>query len=286
MNSSLLQQKLPALLITLSIIMLPFSALSSFIVLGHAHFLMTYLYQYRGGKVNTRYLVWYIPVALFFFFLAYVLPWQAMTVIAACFFSLHFLFDESRLVRDRSYVSLMALVPPVITFLATLLYSLYTFDVRVWTFVLSIVIFIFLVYTYGMIFLRTQEVWYPNTITVLLISLYLFSIELPTMTLFGGIIIYHVLSWYFHYYIKLYPLPHIQGRYLMEVGVINALCILCFIAYDRWWITLDILKYLFESSYYYAFAMLHIVFTSYEFLALIRERSETHYRRFTQHLLP
>lgn len=276
MNTAFVTEKIPSLIVTTGILLLPFSVVASFIVLGQAHFLMTYLYQYRAGKITRQYLMWYALIAIPVFLLASSVSWQTMTIIAACFFSLHFLFDESRLFQGRSHVSILALIPPVITFLATLIHALLAYDVRLWAFVVGFGLLAIFVRLYGTRSLTAIEVWYPNTITLLLIIAYSLDITLPTMTLFGGIIIYHVVSWYMHYYVKFFTLPPVQGKYLMEVGVINALLVLAYVSYERWWITLDVLDYIFLPSFYYAWAILHILFTSHEFFAMIRERIRAH----------
>ena len=90
-----------AVLAAVVLLPLPF-IIATFIIVGQSHFLMTFIYQYRGGKMNHRYLLVAAGLALgivaYFVFVGEVVP---VAVVAGLGFAAHFARDEFYLRGER-----------------------------------------------------------------------------------------------------------------------------------------------------------------------------------------
>lgn len=251
----------------------PYLVLVSYIVLGQGHFFLTYLYQYRGKKINRLYIVMYLiclPVAMW---LALLLPDAVMLTAAAVLFSIHFVFDEARLLRkDNTRVSLLLLVPPVSFFLGYFLYDQFSIDLLPYLILLSVVVVAITLLRFGAQPLLSKHVLVPNILTAVVLFAYGSGLIFPAGLFLGAMIIHHYFAWYIHQYTKLYADSARLGNYITEVLFVNVLLILLFVLYTSAMTEVPWLRILFEPSFFYAWTILHILFSSQDLMRSISVR--------------
>ena len=87
----------------------PQHVLDAVVVLGHAHFALSYFYQYKAGKAKPVYLLPYAVVLGLSFYLRY--EYEAFFLIfVATFFLFHNFFDEFKLRSEKPSVEYLALI--------------------------------------------------------------------------------------------------------------------------------------------------------------------------------
>ncbi len=265
---------LPALLLLL--LQQPTVSLFTFIVLGQGHFLLTYLYQFRAGKITRTYLLWYAIVSLLVFSAATYLPFSLMLVTAASIFAVHYIYDEARLlIGENLRLSLSLITPPMLFFMAYLLYQQYAIDLFPACVLLSLFLVLRSWYSYGARHLAAPYVLLTNVITAIMLGLYFTDTIVPSELLLGAIIIHHYGTWYVFQYVKLRSSPTRLGVYLTDVLAVNAILLFAFLIYltsggGTW------LQYVFAESYFYAWTILHIVFASHDLLAALGQRARSY----------
>lgn len=91
----------------------PETVLITYIVLGHAHFGLTYWYQYKAGRVKPTVLTGlsYIALLAALFWLAFNQP-IALLMFVSVFFVLHYYLDEFKMNQERLRLGLFVLVLP------------------------------------------------------------------------------------------------------------------------------------------------------------------------------
>jgi len=250
----------------------PQNFVTLYIVFGQGHFLITYLYQYRAGKINAKYLLMYIPILLLCFFALIKLPFEWLVFITGTIFAVHAVFDEARLTYRDAVPNLLAISVPIILFSATLFESLFEFD--------AITPALFLVGTVLVgtaVSQRGEAIYkafaslpsvYVNVISLLLIIVYASRIEVSAEVLLGSIVLYHYGSWYVHYYFRTANDPIWNGRYLADIFLINAVVLLGFLTFILFE-PANPLKFFFIPTYFYSWTILHILFTSHDFMKLV-----------------
>lgn len=244
----------------------------AFIMLGQGHFLMTYLYQWKAGRIGPRYLVSYASLlALFAYFAAFILSLQLLLLITGSVFAAHFFYDEARLYARDNSISLGLVWYPALLFFLVLVKLLYGTDV-----VPEIVVATLLLVLQSARqreqkgpHLSTQR--YMLTFSAFLLILLVFpTSESPTAVL-GAIILYHYLSWYVHYFFRLRDAGRPIRPYLVNGIIVNAVVISLFISFLAFTGPVrEALGFLFEERYFYLWTLLHICFASDELMAALR----------------
>lgn len=274
-TTSLFNEKL--LVATLPILVLltgnPEFALACFIVLGQGHFLMAYLYQYKAGKASLQKGIIY--VLLFLFIFSYVIPelgFDLFLMVVAGAFAVHFFFDEARLLEKENHkVSFTILLPPIILFLATLASDLLQVDYLPSAALLSGGCFLISLIKDKRRLFQSQHFWYVNSASAIFILLYLLPISVPAEFIFGAIILWHVATWYVHFYNKLSPNESRLRTYVTEVVLLNIALILLYAMYSGGtWV--DVLYIFYDPIYYYGWALLHIIFSSSDLYNVLRNK--------------
>jgi hypothetical protein len=263
--SSLLQK---ILVLVITFLFVTFSSSEevfwAFILLGHGHFLIAYLYQWKGGKITKGYKLAYIPFALIFFALVFNtndILW--LSLLTGLVFSLHFFYDELRLTEQSGKLTDVNAIPiliPTAVYMATLIEGLTSKDIFLYVYVLIAAVFV-------------MGVFWKNDRKALLesmsVALHLFALALIALhyspysismeKLFGFIVIFHYLSWYLYYYIRLQDMGPKLVEYVKAVVGLNLLVIVLFYIY--WSADDSVLKFLFDPKFFYMWATIHIVFS-------------------------
>lgn len=239
-------------------IALPFHYLvHAFIIVGQAHFLMAYLYQYRGKRMDRRYLLaaLAIGVSLVTYFVVYgeLLP---LLIVISLLFSFHFAWDEIAL-HDEDMTR--GRLTTVIGFTASffLLTLLFAFPQVSWLPGAAIGVAL------GTICLRfllerakpargELYIWFVQAL-LFMIAL---SFGLPGHVL-AVIVLIHVANWYIAYGVRLSSNPTRARTYWKEVVLLLLISTILFFVYME--LRIPALAILFGLGPYYAWAIAHIL---------------------------
>ncbi len=250
-------------------IVLPFTALASvflfpaewlviaFLILGQAHFAMAMLYQYRGGRVDRRYLLtlgFLVVVAVIYFMNGG--GFYPIFFVAVLMFGAHFSYDEFHLQRDEIKV------PQAITLaLFVVLFVLMNAYVLVPA-LAGVAIAAALVFPSYMGARLIGKHW-PNRTEAyiwfvgLILMFLTFVLAVEPVILLAVVSILHILNWYIDYGKRLADKgddARLRTYWLEVIGVILIITVL-YVAYRVF--NIEILQYLFIVMYYYVWAIIH-----------------------------
>lgn len=233
----------------------------SMLILAQSHFLMAYLYQYRGGKMNA----WYISTALLLLllfgsiFMFVPEPLYVLFTLATLLFSVHFVVDEITL-HDDSWTSENSL--SVFGFI--LLFNAIAFSTLYPTLQWLIIIFSITVFSYALV--RLLKGKWPSTserylwfLSILFLFYYVLhrSTNLDFLVFF--IILLHGSNWLIGYGIRLHG--HTQEkRYWIETAFFLTLCAILEGIYVV--TKTPYLVFFFSFLPYYCWAIAHIILSS------------------------
>jgi hypothetical protein len=239
-------------------IILPFHILvHAFILLGQAHFFLTYLYQWRGKRMNRTYLV-AAALLLAGFTLYFALSGEALPlmVLITVLFSFHFAWDEVTL-HDEQMTPGRIIAVAGFTLSFFLISLLFLFPEMVWVSIAAACVGI------GAILVRFAVEHRPASrgeVYLWFVQALLFAVatwfQLPGHVL-AVIVIIHVLNWYIAYGVRLAPHPERARKYWREVFL--SIAIVGALFYAHWELNQEALAVLFGLAPYYAWATAHIV---------------------------
>jgi hypothetical protein len=229
-----------------------------FIVLGHAHFALAYLYRYKAGKLP----LWYLAVTLGVFsasvwFLG-VDRWPEMLIfLAGAHFWLHFSFDESFLFKEKlGYMSTIAALPFFLTLMAYLLQSLFYMQVLWPSALLSLGIALASLGLLALLRAFSPSRIYMLTLGFAIALTLLFYPDIPLERVAGFLILLHYAEWYGEYIVKLWSRPSSLARFGRDVVIVNVIVAVLytgFVAVPA----LSFLAVFFHPLYFYAWTLLH-----------------------------
>ncbi len=234
---------------------------AAFIVAGQAHFAMTYLYQYRGKRMNYR----YFSLALFLFgamllYLTYageeVLP--IFFVVAASLFSAHFAFDEIHLHGSNlSRMEGATALGFVALFTSFMLYVAFPFSPFLeLPFLIALIfgswVLTRLVFSKASISRGEYYLWF---VEIILVTLF-FWLGLTLQTL-AVIILLHGFNWAVGYGERVNWYPERKKKYWSETALTLGGSIILYVFFLT--LNIEFLKYFFLLVYYDAWAIAHIV---------------------------
>lgn len=228
---------------------------TSFIVLGHAHFLLAYYYQFKAGRVNRIYILRFSVVALFLLLLAWATHYStaAILCVAAFVFAVHFMLDELYLLgfepRPIHTLLLVSLVFPYTALAIDVGFSLgWSVGAAMLSFCASICY----------VFYR-RTVWdcYLASFGFFLSYVVAISAPIASEKLLASIILFHYTRWYLSYYSTMAGdkrLTFIRNTFIVNI----LLATLCFISSERNAASVMLGTYF---SYYgfYACTILHVI---------------------------
>jgi hypothetical protein len=231
----------------------------AFVVVGQAHFAMTFLYQYRGKKMNT----WYLCTAgvLALATLLYVLVWGELVVpiflVVATLFSLHFALDEVTLHADTFTPRVISTVVGFVLLFVALMLSL-VFPVYPFTLFPRVVAVLMVCGILVRLFSREPVarseyyLWFVGSVLALMgIGLGLLQQVLAI------VILLHCVNWMLGYGVRVQNDTKRARRYWLETLVTLLGSVLLYLLFTL--AHVGILKYFFLLTYYDAWAIAHIV---------------------------
>lgn len=245
-----------------------------YVILGHGHFLVAYLYQYRAGKIDRGYLARYAAWALL------LLGWcawrpnlQHLLIVTTLSFLIHLSIDEMYLIRyplDLSHSPLhlgraLEFAPLILLYMGRVVDSIYpgvALEGRSsrglsWSVVLCLVALI----PYGVLLVSRRyrpdgkSAYFFAWAFLLLLACIGYSVAaLQPVKFFALIVLYHYFSWYLHYFLSLSSATS-RRDFLTRVGLSNGFVFAVF-----WFGSGTVLEtVLFTEQAYYYWALLHIL---------------------------
>lgn len=235
-----------------------------FVVLGQAHFFLTYLYQARAGKIGWTYLVLYvIAVSALFGAAAYSGDARAWTfVLAGSIFAVHFFADEMMmhsmpLTRSRKMLGASF----VILYGGLLVREAYEIEMSPIVYLVAGVGVVPLVLER----LRERSIQIPDMFMlsgiVVLFCIFLVPWSVSLASALGFIILFHYARWYLFMFFRFYTeagKPRLYG-YVRDIVLMNALAMAAYATYRLGGI--EFLRYLFNPTYFYIWTVLHVLFS-------------------------
>ena len=241
------------------------AVLYTFVVLGQAHFVITYLYQAKAGKIGWKYIALYILAAgLLVYSLATLSQPQLWTLmIAGSIFAVHFFVDEM-FINGVKLTNESRLLGGAFIFLyaALLLRAAYGVDQPLGIGALAFAACTPLLYKK----MRSRTVSTPEMFFLCCVVILLFILFVPVAisvtSALGFIILLHYMRWYLYYFFRFGTAPDTSRfrRYIVDVLFINAVVLTCFLAY-LYVPQFSVLVFVFGPAYFYGWTILHVLFS-------------------------
>ncbi len=255
-------EKLSALFVVAPILYFctPAQVLQILIVAGQGHFFIAYRYQYKAGKITTKFLILYLTLltSLLAIFL-YTEAFGWLVVIAGTQFLMHFLQDEVFLFGGtHSIFTSLEVLAACVLYFGVLHDQIFFSSISGYTNLLALL----LIFGYVLLALfRKYRPIIPSrpvlVSLILLFSIELFSISVPAEILLGSIILFHYMEWYVHFWLKLKNNKPALFSYLRWVVGINLFVVTLYLCYVYAQDTFMLLQYLFLPFYFYIWTLMH-----------------------------
>ncbi len=246
------------LIAALAVFALPFTyVMYAYILVGQAHFLMAYLYQYRGGKITRTYL--FVALALGAAATLYLTSGIGITplfIIAGTIFSAHFALDEFTLHGEPLSTSRIATIVGFATLHSSLIIVVAFPTLSYLGFVvggmLALLILIRTLFSKSAPSRAEYYLWFIAAILFFFATV----IGMPSHIL-GIIVILHFVNWYVGYGDRLKGVPAAARRYWKEVAATLALSSSLLLLYLLF--SIPFLDVFFDLTYFYLWTAAHIV---------------------------
>ncbi|MCF7816191.1 MAG: hypothetical protein K9M10_04285 [Candidatus Pacebacteria bacterium] len=245
--------------------------LSLIIVLGQGHFILTYIYQYKKGKITKKYLYFY-PLFFIITFSTIALFYQRnifvdfFTLAAGMIFVFHYFNDEfhlSGLKRIERYsFGLGAVLFSFLSVFISMVFNIHYIKI-IPLVILSLLLFsIFIYKEYSNKKENRNISLFVFVLLNVFIPMYLLFTEKGTLVqLWGFIILFHYLRWYIYYYLKFKNDEKEFLPYLVKIFTVNIIVIFLYILYSTNYIFGTYLTVFFNQIFFYGWTLMHIIFT-------------------------
>lgn len=239
----------------------PVQVLFTYVVLGQAHFLLTYLYQARTGKITIAYLCAYAVVLALLAYLDLTghlgtrYSFGPLVIATALIFVVHFLLDEIRLLDGRiTGTAIFALLPLLLSVGALLSQYFFAADFIA----LAVVLAVISAGIYVVTCRSFRELW-PVLPGLAAAAIVIAHVAISPEKILGAIILFHYMRWYLHYGSRLWGGGEFIP-YASRILIVNAAMALLFAYWWRYPATsyAAVLNYLFLPKYFYIWTILHV----------------------------
>ena len=257
-----LEKGISVSLVALAIFVLsPYHFLQLFIILGHGHGFIAYLYQYRAKKITRTYLILFASLlALNLFTLLYLGRVDLIVFSVATLFLIHFLQDEVFLAGKKPALArTLEMLPVFLLYVGFQTDTVYRTSLLPYFAAAAAGILVI----YAALLLRTRKLpdalsWYFLAIAGLLFTLFLAEIRVSQTVLIGGLVLLHYSTWYIQYFYKVRASPARLATYLRSVLACNLLAVGLYALYltpfGKPW-----LYVLFAPAFFYIWTIQHII---------------------------
>lgn len=239
------------------------SVFLAFVILGKAHFALTYFYQKQAGKITPLVLGLQILSLVLLVLIAESSRYPWFLLVAGTLFAIHFFQDEikmfGRAPDAKLFLAGMAMATGYFGFLAD---AVFDFNVLSLSFLTGVVL-LFLSLAFS--FFKNEPIdalqCYFGFIFIIFCLLWIFHIPVPLSTLLGSVLLLHYTRWYIYYFWKIKDNSFAKKRYLSLALGINIAVFLVYFASISFPLLEPIYIYLYSPLYFYIWAILHIVFS-------------------------
>lgn len=260
-----LLERILAAAITLPVLyfLTPANLSLAFIALGQGHFVSTYIYQARAGKLSRRYIQSYLIIAILLFgaWSSQAVDYKLLQAFTSLYFMAHFLFDESFLAGELAVKQrLPQVLPPFIAYAGFILEGHWGYPVITPAIAISALLAVA-----GFRYSSSPARPYFLLLLAIVYSIFItgsFRGYDNLVYLMATPILYHYAHWYLHYLFRYIPDRTRLSHYMTTILAVNAVLIITFfiwrlsIPYSGW------LGILFSPNYFYLWTILHITFAT------------------------
>lgn len=229
-----------------------------FIVLGQAHFLIAYIYKYKG-KIKNIMPFWYPLILIPLLILGFLGQLELMAILAALTFIIHFAQDEIFLAGKKTSlftsIEILTLTLVLVGIVIDLILMTYLLPYFFAAAIVTLLVYAYLIYSKNYIFNRVSI--YLNSITAILVLITFFGIQVPLEKLIGAFILLHYSAWYINYFYKVQSNTFMKSQYFRRVIIVNLISIGLFFIFLQ--TGLEIFSYFFAIIYFYAWTIIHIL---------------------------
>ncbi len=244
------------------------------IIFGQAHFIISYFYRNKAGKIGGSYLRLFSFVSLVVGLLAfyvyknnYFFPyWIFFTLVI---FVVHYILDEFKLNEGELVLNnrVLAVSATVFSFMALFLEKIFeisNINIQILLFLITFIfLFLFLFSNKKNIFKLTKGVNVILFFLLLNVIIPFILLSFPKVTIIhisAFIILYHYIRWYIYYYQK-FELNNNHDElyfYLDTVMWVHAFVFMLYVQYSMS-PNSGVLFYVFTPLFFYAWTIIHII---------------------------
>lgn len=230
---------------------------AGFLILGQAHFAISFLYQYRAGKVNRQYGI--LAVLFLLISIAYFATgggYNLIFLVATFFFGVHFAFDEFFLHGEATTTATrISAWVFVLLFFAMIVYTMFP-DARPFAFAVGLIFPAYVLVRVGSRRLPSAAERYLWLVGVIIFTL-TFAFSVRAEILLAVISILHQTNWYVDYGRRIADTGDAAklGKYWGEIALSLFVSSVLYLFYMFGGVS--VLRFLYLPVYYYAFALAH-----------------------------
>lgn len=249
-------------------VLTPREVIDLVIIFGHAHFALTYLYQYKAGKIKTAYILPYLLTLGISFYIAFEYK-DYFIVFVAIAFLFHNFFDEFKLQNKSPTREHYALIFMIISLLAGwIIKDFLGYNITrplIYTiFILAVATF-FLHKTNKNLTYKCPYLGYLTLLTGTFLVMEFTNNQPNTSDSFGFIILTHYLAWYIRLGVQ-FKKTETETKnyktYIQQVVLINTIFIAGYFILKHPAIDLKIIHHTFyEPIGFYVWTMMHLITT-------------------------
>ena len=238
---------------------------SAYIIMGHAHFLLTYIKRLKNSAINIDYLknIMVYFAILVASFLASNLSQRNFTIFVSVFFLLHHFFDEMKILKIEGDFSKNLLVLLII--LNFTIFGFY-FKYYIINNCLLILNMLVIAVQFIKIFIKKNYDYYLIYLLLAnLIILAIFKLDKVSFSidaLWSFIIIYHYIIWY----IKIADDKYRDSSrgffdYIKQIFFVNLGLLIFWFFYKKMPLEKEISDYFFSPNAFFVWTLMHLIFT-------------------------
>lgn len=247
------------------IILSPQNIVTVFIVLGQAHFIISYIYQWRAGKIGIKFVLLYALAVSFLGTLILFAPDKdsLFLVLAGIVFSIHFFIDEFYVAHTKfTFERTLIGVGFVLLYGSLLFKEGYGLDFGIFLPLLAVFV--------GLPFIKkaieskkiSASEMLIITSSAVLILINVMDVKISIEAMLGFIILFHYVRWYIFYIFRSIEAGKaLLRQYIYIVLLVNVVVVGAYFVYT---ITsfAPSLSYVFDQTYFFAWTILHILFSA------------------------
>ena len=238
---------------------------SAYIIMGHAHFLLTYIKRLKNSAINIDYLknIMVYFAILVTSFLASNLSQRNFTIFVSVFFLLHHFFDEMKILKIEGDFSKKLLILLIISNFT--IFGFYFRFSAINNFLLILNILVIVVQFIKIFTKKNYDYYLIYLLLANLIILAIFKLDKVSFSidaLWSFIIIYHYIIWYIKIADDKYK-DSIRSffDYIKQIFFVNLGLLIFWFFYKKMPLEKEISDYFFSLNAFFVWTLMHLIFT-------------------------